>query len=165
MVIYKYTKQDLLDELHRVAKLLGQKSVSVSEMKKHGQISVAPYHGRFGSWNKAVFAAGLVPNSSNYTVGTPRAKREKINSKLKLAILDRDYHKCVLCGASPANDETVKLHADHIKPLSKGGKSTYFNLWILCAACNLKKSANYTSELSWYATTYLCKRLFDKELA
>lgn len=32
------------------------------------------------------------------------------------------------------------LHADHIKPYSRGGRTTWENLQILCGPCNLEKN-------------------------
>jgi 5-methylcytosine-specific restriction endonuclease McrA len=59
---------------------------------------------------------------------------------LRLHVLSRDNFRCVFCGKSPATDIGTKLHIDHIKPFSKGGKSTLDNLQTLCEECNLGKS-------------------------
>lgn len=52
------------------------------------------------------------------------------------------YHaqngKCAMCGKHFAIEE---MHADHIKPWSKGGKTEISNGQMLCAECNLKKGA------------------------
>lgn len=43
-------------------------------------------------------------------------------------------------------NEKVKIKemdGDHFKPLSKGGKTTYDNLKMLCSKCNKKKGAKY----------------------
>ena len=37
----------------------------------------------------------------------------------------------------------VKLHVDHIKPVSKGGKTELSNLRTLCERCNLGKSDKF----------------------
>ena len=51
------------------------------------------------------------------------------------------YHeqggKCALCGKP---FELKEMHADHITPWSRGGKTVYENLQMLCARCNLAKS-------------------------
>jgi 5-methylcytosine-specific restriction endonuclease McrA len=37
--------------------------------------------------------------------------------------------------------ELRRLHGDHIVPYSRGGLTTWANLQLLCAACNLRKHA------------------------
>ncbi len=65
-------------------------------------------------------------------------ERGEVSDSLRYDIMHRDRFRCVLCGAS-ANDG-VKLHIDHIVPISKGGKSTPDNLRTLCERCNIGKS-------------------------
>lgn len=72
----------------------------------------------------------------------PRAynpERVKMSASLRYEILKRDHFKCVLCGRTPAEDN-IKLHVDHIIPISKGGKTEWDNLRTLCQDCNLGKS-------------------------
>lgn len=66
-------------------------------------------------------------------------ERMKVTPGLRYDILKRDGFKCVLCG-STAKDG-VKLHVDHIVPLSRGGKTEMANLRTLCDRCNLGKGA------------------------
>ena len=46
--------------------------------------------------------------------------------------------KCPICGDE---FEFEQMHADHITPWSKGGKTTPDNCQMLCRDCNLKKGA------------------------
>jgi HNH endonuclease len=65
----------------------------------------------------------------------PRPQRS-IPRAIKIAVLQRDRGKCVVCGG------TAKLHFDHIVPISKGGTSnTADNIQLLCARHNLAKGA------------------------
>ena len=65
-------------------------------------------------------------------------ERGEISDSLRYDILNRDDFKCVICGAS--SKEGVRLHVDHIIPVSKGGKSRSNNLRTLCERCNVGKS-------------------------
>lgn len=64
----------------------------------------------------------------------------KINNNLRYKIFKRDRYKCCYCGNSPAIDENIILHIDHIIPISKNGSNSEDNLQTLCSTCNLKKS-------------------------
>ncbi|BAS67184.1 HNH endonuclease family protein [Bathymodiolus septemdierum thioautotrophic gill symbiont] len=54
----------------------------------------------------------------------------------KIVMWRRDNEKCKQCGCGI---EFKDMHADHIIPHSKGGKTTIENGQTLCASCNLKK--------------------------
>ncbi len=55
-----------------------------------------------------------------------------------LAAYEKQEHKCAICDEEFGFDE---MHADHIKPWSKGGHTTPENCQMLCRDCNLKKGA------------------------
>ena len=63
--------------------------------------------------------------------------RSQMTDKLRYTILKRDGFRCRLCGRSA--DDGVKLHVDHIIPVSKGGETTPDNLRTLCDECNQGK--------------------------
>lgn len=56
----------------------------------------------------------------------------------KIVIWRRDNGECKKCGCKV---EFKDMHADHIKPHSKGGKTTIENGQTLCVNCNLKKGS------------------------
>jgi hypothetical protein len=59
-----------------------------------------------------------------------------IPTEVKVAVWKRDHGRCVLCSSQK------NLHYDHDLPFSKGGSSiTVANVRLLCASCNLRKSA------------------------
>ncbi len=59
-----------------------------------------------------------------------------VPTEVKVAVFKRDHGKCVRCGSRE------NLHYDHNLPFSKGGTSILAeNVQLLCAPCNLKKSA------------------------
>ena len=68
-------------------------------------------------------------------------QRQLMTPKMRYNIMKRDGFKCVICGRS--QNDGAKLHVDHIKPVSKGGKTEESNLRTLCDMCNLGKSDAY----------------------
>lgn len=66
-----------------------------------------------------------------------RYQRSLMTDSLRYDVMKRDGFRCVLCGARAMDG--VKLHVDHIRPVSKGGKTELPNLRTLCERCNLGK--------------------------
>ena len=64
-------------------------------------------------------------------------ERAQMTPRLRYQVMRRDGFRCVLCGAG--SNEGAILHIDHIKPVSKGGKTELSNLRTLCDRCNLGK--------------------------
>ena len=69
-----------------------------------------------------------------------RVERGKVSNKMRFSIYKRDGYRCCICGRS---DRFNYLEIDHIKPIAKGGKSTYDNLQTLCRRCNKEKGDSY----------------------
>lgn len=57
--------------------------------------------------------------------------------RLRFRILLRDNFTCQYCGRKAPD---VILNVDHIKPISKGGKTIEVNLKTACLECNSGKS-------------------------
>jgi len=55
-----FSSEDVLADLRDAAKKLGKNTVSSHEYPKHGKFSVKVFRNRFGDWNKALQAAGLM---------------------------------------------------------------------------------------------------------
>jgi len=72
--------------------------------------------------------------------------REPISYGDYLKLLWNSPHVCKQCGKTPPN---VKLHIDHIIPVSLGGSSKKENIQFLCAECNLKKSNKKQGDRPW----------------
>lgn len=66
-------------------------------------------------------------------------RHRAVSLKLRTAVLKRDGHRCVKCGADPSRDRAVRLEVDHIVPVARGGASTLENLQTLCWSCNQGK--------------------------
>jgi hypothetical protein len=124
------------------------------EMDKSNGVSVialGTYEKRFGSWNNALMAFdqyinnGIISDSKSEIKpsATPQAKKRttrKVNWRLRAQVLIRDNCICQMCGASPAKNPSITLHADHVKPWAKGGETVLENLQTLCHVCNIGKS-------------------------
>lgn len=69
-----------------------------------------------------------------------------ISPQLRNEILERNGFTCQLCGAGPGDidpfnpNRKVRLHIDHIIPISQGGTDDKDNLRVLCSACNQGRS-------------------------
>jgi len=142
---------ELFENIANVWTSLGRQPFGRELEKFHGhsKFSLGTYESRFGSWNKALVAfdafmkLGKSLEQSTDEAAIARSKRrteKKINWRLRAQVLIRDNCICKMCGASPAKDSTVELHADHIKPYSKGGETILENLRTLCLRCNIGKS-------------------------
>lgn len=67
-----------------------------------------------------------------------KVERSKMSDSLRYNVMKRDGFRCCICGSSA--EDGVKLHVDHIVPVSRGGKTEMSNLRTLCDRCNLGKS-------------------------
>lgn len=63
--------------------------------------------------------------------------RKTLSGRTRINVLERDDYTCQMCGATL--EDGVKLHIDHIIPVSKGGGNDMDNLQVLCHKCNLAK--------------------------
>lgn len=75
---------------------------------------------------------------------TSQYQRQLMSDKLRYQVIKRDKGRCTICGRTA--EDGVKLHVDHIKPISKGGKTELNNLRTLCDSCNLGKGNEYKED-------------------
>jgi 5-methylcytosine-specific restriction endonuclease McrA len=59
-------------------------------------------------------------------------------------LFKRDANTCQYCGVKPRSSD---LTIDHVKPVSKGGKTTWENCVLACFKCNHKKSNKTLKEV------------------
>ena len=81
----------------------------------------------------------IAPPPEEITVihnNTNKKKKDPISGPLRHEILKHAHYRCMECGAK-ANQ--VRLHIDHILPISQGGTDELCNLQVLCEQCNLAK--------------------------
>lgn len=69
------------------------------------------------------------------------AEHAKVTRAIRYDVLRRDGFHCVRCGRG--REDGVKLHVDHVVPVSRGGKSVMDNLQTLCEDCNCGKGNKY----------------------
>jgi 5-methylcytosine-specific restriction endonuclease McrA len=158
----KYFDEERFENLLNVWTYYGRQP-SYAEMKKTPSVvGVKAYVTRWGSWTKALFA--FLEKVNNDITDTPTLEtgntisknslqdkkkktlpedRREIPVGMRFIIFKRDNYKCVMCGRSPATTFGIELHADHIIPFSKGGKTREDNLRTLCNECNIGKSNHF----------------------
>jgi len=93
-------KQQLLDELIRVWKLLGRRP-TYSEFKTHGKIGPKAYERLYGSWTKAVATlskqAGIVIQGTIFTNTSPELLRSELveisNKNGGMILQHKDYKR------------------------------------------------------------------------
>lgn len=143
--------KELFKNIASVWTRLGRQPVGKDMEKATGlsDISLGTYEKRFSSWNSALLAFSAYISGGKISQPTSEPKSEfkvarrtsrKVNWRLRAQVLIRDNCLCRMCGASPAKDPEVNLHADHIKPWTKGGETVLENLQTLCEKCNVGKS-------------------------
>ena len=81
---------------------------------------------------------------SQIQISKKQEDRREISIGMRFNVFHRDHFRCVLCGSSPATVLGCNLHADHIMPWSKGGKTTAVNLRTLCATCNIGRGNRFS---------------------
>ena len=68
-----------------------------------------------------------------------RNANERVDSKLRFKILERDNFTCQYCGRKAPD---VILEVDHIRPVCLGGDNRESNLITSCSDCNQAKGTN-----------------------
>ena len=71
-------------------------------------------------------------------------QRALMTKELRRQIIIRDNKICQICGKK-CSDFNIEI--DHIKPVSKGGKTIPSNLQVLCTKCNRQKSNKWLGEI------------------
>jgi len=139
----------LFENLLEVWTKLGRQPTFRDMRRPLSRSTSSPYLTRFGTWNEALiaFARHVNADSEQQSSATPEQRRDSTkrtprspNLRLRWKVLDRDHFRCK-CGRSPATDQSVVLHVDHVIAWSNGGETVLENLQTLCERCNLGKGA------------------------
>ena len=143
----------LFENLQRLWIVLGRQPTMRDLGTERSEFSEGPYKRAFGSWRKALQAfvdwanadAGPseqadTPDIRDRAVDSVKATPRDPNLRIRFLVMKRDGFRCYYCGKSPATHPGVELVLDHVRPWSKGGKTTPENLVTSCVACNAGKS-------------------------
>jgi hypothetical protein len=153
---------ELFENIARVWTQIGRQPFGRELDKAQGisEFSLGTYEKRFGTWNNALLAFEMFINAGKVATAirskdvkgqSKKRTSRKINWRLRAQVLIRDNCICQMCGASPAKDPSVTLHADHIIPWSRGGETILENLRTLCLTCNVGKGdLHHTSSVAIY---------------
>lgn len=147
--------EELFINLKRVWDTLGRQPRWVEMIKPLSKYLPGTYASHFGTWGEAlkefVKSANngklpVVPAKRNRPAEALKAvnmkkDRKKISKGMRYDVLRRDNFRCKSCGITPIDNPAVKLHVDHIIPVSTGGETIMHNLQTLCSDCNLGKAA------------------------
>jgi hypothetical protein len=138
----------LFENLERVWTTLGRQPALLDMDGPTSTVVGSTYRRRFRSWNNALRAFLEYVGNDNkdevLNVANTRPTHSNRGSRgadlrMRFRVMQRDGFKCRLCGRSPATEQGVVLHIDHVKPWSKGGPTEIENLQTLCLDCNLGK--------------------------
>lgn len=142
-----YSNDELLDNFEEIWRWREQPP-SIGDIKRYRiDRPKFPSHDvyvrRFGDFKRFIrffsdYKLGLINKETLFELRPDVAKRTLISAKDRFEILKKAKYCCELCGAS--QEEGIKLHVDHIIPVSKGGDNEMDNLRCLCSKCNLGRS-------------------------
>jgi hypothetical protein len=150
--MYRVSAEELFSNLKKVWLKLGRQPRLYEMKRPFSKFKGSVYLNIFGTWFRALkwFTRHANNPQLNLNGQLPRALRIKfkqyqkrsrwINKRLRYEVFRRDKNRCRICGRSPLKNPNVILHIDHLKPLSKGGRTIFSNLRTLCSHCNLGKS-------------------------
>lgn len=122
-------------DTHEIARIAGIVDYQrrIRELRREEGLNILSHHDRADLKPGQYILESLEP--------IPSQKRG-ISYAQRARILARDGFTCQICGAGagdedPVNpDKKVRLHIDHIVPLSEGGSNDDSNLRVCCSACN-----------------------------
>jgi hypothetical protein len=140
------SEEELFENMERVGTALGRQPRREEMKKPLSSFSRQTYEKRFGGWRGALEKFVAYANGDAIPTLPVRSRAESVASprspdlRMRWRVLTRDSFRCRSCGRSPAVEQGVVLHVDHIIPWSKGGQTVDENLQTLCDRCNLGKS-------------------------
>ncbi len=99
--------------------------------------------------NKGYHLPGLhrVKPATSHVLRNATSAGRLIPLWLRYQVLEEARGRCAACGRTPKDG--IKLHVDHIKPYSQGGRTERTNLQVLCHEDNIGKGNRSETRFSW----------------
>jgi hypothetical protein len=122
----EYSRDSLLDDLKRVAQLLGQVEFSQAAFREHSRVSPSTISRFFGSWNQGIEAAGLrAPSVEKFRQSDALAEITRVamllSSGEKLTISNFQRHSHI------SHKIIISLFGSWRKALQKAGLDHHFD--------------------------------------
>lgn len=142
------TYKELLENIKKVWRKLKRQPTFDMVRAPHSKFPGYMYINAFGTWNKTLKYFDLyLRDKKKYRAAVlgladRKAFKRGISAAMRLEIFKRDGYRCNSCRCSPVNNAGLKLTIDHVKPISRGGRTVSSNLQTLCLECNLKKGGS-----------------------
>ncbi len=158
----QFTSEECFENLASVWTHYGRSPNYREMFRSPSKIQAKTYVRRWGTWRKAIRAFVQWANAPDQAKESVSAEIEarpapelvqskptraeancrEVRPRLQFQVFKRDHFRCVYCGRSPATHPGVILHADHVRAVKNGGKTTLDNLQTLCERCNLGKGTS-----------------------
>jgi len=145
----KISEVQLLEEVLRLWIELGRQPTTTDLKNGYSKYPRNRFSSAFGSlgetlnrfikWTTSEEFSPTAISTLEYKNSERNTTRD-VNLRLRFKVMQHDNFKCRVCGNSPANNSSIRLHIDHIIPWAKGGETVLENLQTLCQDCNLGKS-------------------------
>lgn len=157
-----YSDEEYFENLLNVWTHYGRQPVWREMQGNPSEIGPDGYRNRFGGWRKALEAfVNRMKQDVNAEVAfkkdniEPEVRQEikrhsiSVENKrgiplgLRYKVLTAGSFRCCRCGKSPSTTIGLELEIDHKIPFSKGGKTIFENLQVLCKDCNNGKGNRF----------------------
>lgn len=147
----KYSDEEYFENLLNVWTHYGRQPIWREMKTSPSEIGPDGYKNRFGSWRKALeeFVNRMNNDDNSEQIFKNETDRKEIKRHsvavedrrgiplgLRYRVLKEYSFRCFRCGHSPATTLGLELEIDHKIPFSKGGKTIFENLQVLCKDCN-----------------------------
>jgi Homing endonuclease associated repeat len=96
-------QQEVIQEIRRIASKLNKDSLTKRDFIEHSSMLISTVMSRFGSWNRAIESAGLMPNSNTFEPRSYEARYTEEELLIEIIRLTKEL------GKEPSDDEMTAL--------------------------------------------------------